>query len=513
MLIQNFLEEAARRFPGQDAVGQKQAWRTYGQLEAKANGLAHALRARGVARGDRVALLYENSFQYVIAHFAILKAGAVNVSLNTETSAKTLALLLGDCEAKALAVSAKYLPLLREIEALVPHLETIVTEAAAAHAADFSRLRILVWEDVPEAPDPPPSESREEDLASLVYTSGSTGQPKGVMLSHRNLVSNTQSIVAYLGLSPADRMLCVLPLHYIYGTSLLYTHFHAAGSLVLENRFAYPNVALDTLEQTEATGFAGVPSTFAILLNKSNLKKRTFPALRYVTQAGGGMAPALQKEAAEAFKPARLFIMYGSTEAAPRLTYLHPDHLPRKWGSIGKAIPGVEVRVADSQGNPLPVGETGEIAARGPNIMQGYWKDAAGTAEVIRHGWYFTGDLGREDEEGFLFVVDRAKDIIKVAGNRVSAKEIEETLMEIEAVAEAAVIGVPDPLLGEAIKAFVVTKAGSGDVEAIRNFLKAKLPVFKQPKWIEIRSDLPKNAAGKVLKSVLRESEAARLSP
>ena len=174
-------------------------------------------------------------------------------------------------------------------------------------------------------------------------------------------------------------------------------------------------MALDTLQETEATGFAGVPSTFAILLSKSTLRKRTFPHLRYVAQAGGAMAPSLQKEVAEAFHPAKLFIMYGCTEAAPRLTYLDPDALPTKWGSIGRAIPDVEIVLAE---------ETGEIMARGPNIMMGYWKDPQGTAEVIRNGWYFTGDLGREDEDGFLFVVGRSKDIIKAGGNRVSAQEI-----------------------------------------------------------------------------------------
>ncbi len=463
MLIQEFLESAAARFPDKEALWHKQEWRTYSQLESRANRLAQGLIRFGIRPGERVALLWENSFHYVEAHFAILKAGAVNVSLNTETSAETLAYLLQDCEARAVFAAGKYLPLLAQIESRLPGLECVFTEREApASFSGFARLQARAFEELESRGSdfPPSRETAETDLASLTYTSGSTAKPKGVMLSHRNLVSNALAVVQYMGLGSADRALCVLPFHYIYGTSLLYTHFAAAGSVVIENRFAYPNVALDTLEKSEATGFAGVPSTFAILMARSTVKKRVFPKLRYVAQAGGAMAPSLQQEVAETFKSARLFIMYGCTEAAPRLTYLDPEILPVKRGSIGKAIPGVDVAVLDEGGNAVRAGSVGEIAARGPNIMMGYWKDSQATAQAVRNGWYFTGDLGREDEDGCLFVVGRNRDFIKAGGNRVGAQEIEEVLMEFSAVSEAAVIGVPDPILGEAIKAFLVLREG-----------------------------------------------------
>jgi len=509
MLIQNFLESAASQSPDREALWHRQEWMSYAQLEARSNCLARALREAGVKAGDRVALLFDNSFRYVIAHFAILKAGAVNVSLNTETSPQTLAYLLQDCEAIAIFTAGKYLPWLAQIESRIPGLEHVFTEREAlASFPGFTRIHATEIEALESQGEGSPllCETQDTDLASLTYTSGSTAKPKGVMLSHRNLASNALSVVQYMGLTPEDRTLCVLPFHYIYGTSLLYTHFAAGGSLVIENRFAYPNVALDTLEKTESTGFAGVPSTFAILLAKSTLKKRTFPWLRYVAQAGGAMAPSLQKEVAEAFKPARLFIMYGCTEAAPRLTYLPPEILPAKWGSIGRAIPGVEVAVMDESGNRVVPGTVGEIAARGSNIMMGYWKDPKATGEAIRNGWYYTGDLGKEDEDGCLFVVGRNKDFIKAGGNRVGAQEIEEVLMEFGAVSEAAVIGVPDPILGEAIKAFVVPKDGvSLDLGTLKAHLNARLPLFKQPKFIEVREALPKSSAGKVLKAALRE--------
>ena len=263
------------------------------------------------------------------------------------------------------------------------------------------------------------------------------------MLSHQNLVSNMRSIAEYLGLLPSDRMMVVLPFHYIYGRSLLYTHFLSGGSLVIDNRFAFPVAVLNTMEEQKVTCFAGVPSTFSILLRKTDVGKRRFPHLRLVTQAGGPMAPVLQEEVVRTFRPAKLYIMYGSTEAAPRLTYLDPDLLPRKLGSIGRAIPNVEVIVADENGNRLPPGTTGEVVARGANIMLGYWKDPNGTAAVLRHGYYFTGDLGYEDADGCIFLTGRAREIIKAGGNRVSAKEIEEQIMEIAEVVEVAVIGVP----------------------------------------------------------------------
>lgn len=514
MLIHDLLETSARRFPEKPALWHKGEWITYGALDAMAGKVAAWLIQAGVRRGDRVGLLYENSPEYVASHFGIFKAGAVNVGLNTETTADTIAGLLGDCGASALIVSRKLAPLAAAASARLPALRSVLTDAAAV-AAFPAALRASALEDVLSGPVSalPPCPAIDVDLASIVYTSGSTGKPKGVMLSHLNLVSNNRSIVAYLGIGPEDRILSVLPFYYIYGTSLLYTHFSVGGSVVLENRFAYPNVALDTLQQTACTGFAGVPSTFAILLGKSTLKKRRFESLRYVTQAGGAMAPSMQKEVAETFSPARLYVMYGATEAAPRLTFVEPEQLPRKWGSIGKAVPNVEVIVAGPGGESLGPGVVGEVAARGSNIMMGYWQDPEGTAEVLRQGWYYTGDLGKLDEDGYIFLEGRAKDIIKAGGNRVGAKEIEETLMELPEVLETAVVGVPDPILGEAILALAVPRGASeGLEEKLRLHSKSRLPPYKQPKWFEIRSTLPKNESGKILKQVLRTEAAARYS-
>ena len=298
----------------------------------------------------------------------------------------------------------------------------------------------------------------------------------------------------------------ILPFYYVYGKTLLNTHFFVGGSVVIDNRFVFPNTVLKTMQETACTGFAGVPSTFSILLHKTNVQEYQFPALRYVTQAGGAMAPSLQKQVAFAFYPAQLYIMYGATEASARLSYLHPRDLPRKWGSIGKAIPNVELFVADEHGRPLPPGQTGELVARGANIMQGYWNDEAETRRVLRNGLYFTGDLGVMDEEGFLYVVGRSKDMIKVGANRISAKEIEEKLVAFEPILEIAVVGIPDEILGEAIKAFIVPKDGVElTKEAVIQFARSVLPSYKIPREIEFVKKLPKNKSGKIIKHKLKK--------
>ncbi|MCP5109056.1 MAG: acyl--CoA ligase, partial [bacterium] len=451
---------------------------------------------------------YENSFDYIIAYYAVLKVGAVTVALNTETTRDALVYTLNHSDAKAVITNKRYSRFLVPALKKIPHLETVIIDQE--DLSDYEEIghcrQVRLKEIYAGGSDANPSvRCIDSDLASIVYTSGSTGEPKGVTLTHLNVVTNTRSIVQYLQLTPEDRIMAVLPFYYIYGKSLLNTHFYVGGSVVIDNRFSYPQVILETMKKTGVTGFSGVPSTFMALLNKSAVRKFTFESLRYVTQAGGAMAPSVQKEVAKVFDPARLFIMYGATEASARLSYLDPDMLEKKWGSIGKAIPNVDLFVADEKGNRLPPNRMGEIVARGTNLMVGYWKDPVGTDQVKKNGLYFTGDLGTEDDDGFLFVKGRSKDIIKPGGFRVSAKEVEETILELNEVHEVAVIGVDDPVLGEAIKAVVVPRDNvQPDEDLIKQFLAEKLPRYKQPKFIEFRDSLPKNKSGKVLKNMLK---------
>jgi acyl-CoA synthetase (AMP-forming)/AMP-acid ligase II len=508
MLVHRLLEESCRRYPDKEALWFRENWMSYREIEERANRIARFLISENLKRGDRVVLLLENSFAFVCAYFGILKAGGVVVGLNTEITAEDLEYLVVNSDAEVLFIDGNRLHLYEAVREKLGQLKRIILNG---DSEDSDRSDAVYLNSIMESgpADPPGVWGIDLDLAEIVYTSGSTGIPKGVMLTHLNLVSNMRSIVEYFGLTPEDRMMVILPFTYIYGKSLLLSHIMVGGSLVIDNRFTFPNTILKTMQNTSVTGFAGVPSTYSILVSRSSLKKMSFPSLRYVSQAGGHMAVSLAQEVKEAVSPAELWVMYGATEAAPRLSYLHPSMLETKIGSIGTPVPNVDLFVADEEGNPLPIGEEGEIVARGSNIMKGYWKDPEGTAEVLKNGLYFTGDLGRADDDGYIFIVGRKKDIIKVKGFRVSAKEIEERLMEMEEVVEAAVIGIPDPVLGEAVKAFVVLKEASGlDEQEVLRRLQPHLSAFKLPKQVEFREALPKNTSGKIMKTLLSASEA-----
>ena len=513
MLVQEFLTASAETYQKKPAVCVQDRWLSYEDVEYRSNQMAHYLQNAGISQGDCVAILLKNSFEYVISYFGILKAGAVAVPLNTDTTSESVTYCLNHAEATAIITTQKLSCFLTPSIMELPTLKHIVVDRIDSSVQEkFSDMGVGMFDGIHRLyPSTLPSASRiDQDLAMIVYTSGSTGKPKGVMLSHLNLVSNTNSIVEYLKITRNDRVMVVLPFYYIYGKSLLTTHIAAGGSLVIDNRFAFPQVILEAMREKQVTGFAGVPSTYSIMLSQSNIKETKLEALRYVTQAGGHMATALQKEVIQAFAPAKLYVMYGATEAAPRLAYLAPDRLEDKLGSIGKAVPNVELRIVDQEGHFLSSHEEGEIVARGSNIMMGYWRDEECTENVLCNGWYHTGDLGQTDEDGYIYVVGRKRDIIKVSGNRVSAKEIEDVLMNIEGIHEVAVIGVPDDILGEAIKAYVVVnKKYELTCEAIQKQGNQMLPSYKRPKHIELCETLPKNKAGKVMKTTLKAAMKA----
>ena len=347
---------------------------------------------------------------------------------------------------------------------------------------------------------------RPDDLATLMFTSGSTEKPRGVMVSHRNITANTESIIQYLGLRETDRMMTVLPFHYCFGTSLLHTHLRVGGSLVVDSRFLYPEKILQRMLETECTGFAGVPSHYQILLRNSSLRKKTFPYLRYFQQAGGHLAPAFIRELKQALPRTQIFIMYGQTEATARLSYLPPELLDTKLGSVGKGIPGVKLRVVDESGREVHPGEVGEIVAEGENIAIGYWRAPAETAVAFRNGELHTGDMATMDKDGYVYIVDRAKDFLKIGGKRISCCQIEDQLLECDEVLEAAVVGIPDEVLGEAVKAFVVPRMPNYSKlqEDLDCFCKKHMPPQLIPREIVVTSALPKNSAGKVLKQKLR---------
>lgn len=343
-----------------------------------------------------------------------------------------------------------------------------------------------------------------ENCAEIIFTSGSTGKPKGVMISHKNLMANTGSIIEYLKLTIDDRMLVVLPFYYCYGLSLLHTHLRVGGSVILNNSFIFLGGVIRDLKEHKCTGFAGVPSHFQILLRKSDSFKETkFPDLKYVTQAGGKLPPIFVDEFRKSFPDVVFYVMYGQTEATARLSYLPPELYEAKKGSMGKGIPGVELKVVNEKGKSVKPGETGEVIARGDNIMLGYLDDEEGTRNVLREGWLYTGDLGTVDKDGYIYLTARKKEIIKVRGKRISPKEIEAVILEISEVIDCSIEGIEDEIEGEMLKATVVIrKDGKNRLtgEAIMEHCSKHLALFKIPQVYELKEELTISATGKKIK-------------
>jgi len=504
MQVHHILENAAKNYPNKDAVWDNNLWFQYSEIDSKASKLCSFLIINGINIGDRIALIHENSIDYIIAYFGILKAGGVVVGLNPNWSDSFLLYSLRNSYPKLIILSSQILksmqPIIQKFDKSVGY---ILTDSNATENFEISETLFDIYKCEEEVQS---VRTIDLDIAEIVYTSGSTGKPKGATLTHLNLISNQYSIAKYLKLTCKDRIMVILPFYYIYGKSLLLTHFLICGSVVINNRFTYPNLVIDTMQKTGVTGFAGVPSTYSILLNRSKIFNTKIESLRYVTQAGGAMAPTLQKEVVRAFNPAVLYIMYGATEAAPRLSYLDPKRLDQKLGSIGVPVDNVELKILDVDGKEVLIGEVGEIAARGSNIMVGYWNDSNATKAVFKNGYYLTGDLGKQDEEGYFYVVGRKKDFIKSKGFKVSAKMVEETIMELQCVQEVAVIGIKDKNFGEAIKAFIIlSKNASIDSDKIKKYLSEKLAPYEVPQYVEFVNHLPKNKSGKILKTKLRK--------
>ena len=342
-----------------------------------------------------------------------------------------------------------------------------------------------------------------ERCAEIIFTSGSTGEPKGVMLSHKNLIANTSSINEYLKLDESDRILIVIPFYYCYGLSLLHTHLRSGGSIVLNNSFIFLGAVIKDLVDNNCTGFSGVPSHFQILLRKSDTFKNTsFPKLKYVTQAGGKLAPVFIDEFREAFPDTKFFVMYGQTEATARLSYLPPNWYEQKKASIGKGIPNVKIRVVNAKGDDVKTGETGEVIARGENVMLGYYQDEESTKSVIKEGWLYTGDLGHIDQDGFIYLTARKKEIIKVGGKRISPKEIEAAILSIPEVIDCSIEGVEDDIQGEAIKATIILKDISSklDEKAIKEHCAKQIELYKIPQIFDIKDQMNMSATGKKIK-------------
>ena len=441
-----------------------------------------------IGENQNVVLISPNSGFFLTAYLGIIKSGNVCIPLNFAIEQSNLDHILNKTESTIVFIdkgSKRKLKFDSEIHLIDKNeLASIIdSQKIIIENSDFDKNRV----------------------AEIIFTSGSTGEPKGVMISHQNIIANTNSIIDYLKLSSKDIMSVVLPFYYCYGLSLLHTHLKVGGSIVLNNSFMFLGTVIKDLIDYKCTGFAGVPSHFQILLKKSDSFKNTeFPELRYFTQAGGKLHAVFIEEFVKAFPTKDFYIMYGQTEATARLSFLAPEFVKSKTSSIGKAIPNVELKVVNDKGEAVGINEEGELLARGENIMLGYYKDEDETNLAIKNGWLYTGDIAKVDEDGFFYIVARKKEIIKVGGNKVSPKEIETIILSIPEVVDCTISGFDDELLGEAIQATIVINSSTDEEvlkEKILQECSKHLSLFKIPQKIVFETSMQMSATGKKLKN------------
>ena len=502
-LLQDGLFAAASTAEGREAVVDEFGRQTYAELLDQALRFARLLQDEGFQSGDRVVLYLDNTAQCAAAIFGTVIAGGVFLVINPQTKAEKLGLILADSGAAFLVTEGHSASVAAEALSQSPRLRVFATRLEAGTAA-FPKL-----EQALAATDPAPASSgtTPAELAALVYTSGTTGRPKGVMLSHQALVFVIGSIAEYLRLGSDDRILSILPLAYTYGLSQLLLGVRVGGTLLLERTFAFPARTLERMQAEAATVFAAVPTVYATLLGMTH--PRPYESIRCLTNAAAALPPALHDGIQRLFPNARLYRMYGQTECV-RISYLEPELIASRPTSVGRAIPGTEAFVLNDDGQPVAPGETGMLYVRGPHLMTGYWGDPDLTAERLRGGpdggerVLCTNDHFTVDEDGLLYFVGRTDDIVKTRGEKVSTVEVENVLQGLAGVRQAAVVGVPDERLGEAVRAYVVLDGSAAlTQEDILRFARTKLENFMVPREVVIVDDLPHTESGKIRKRSL----------
>ncbi len=514
MQLEQFLESSAGKYPEKLALVFEQERWTYGQIDRACNRLAHALINAGVRRGDRVVICLPNCIEAVLAVFATLKANAVFVLVNHSTKADKLTYILNNCRAVALVTCDSKLKELSAMADGIPYTRAVFgVGAAEACSEECQKIgKPLTLVDAALSAEgfdsPPEKQCIDLDLAALIYTSGSTGRPKGVMLSHLNMVSAATSITTYLENTADDVVVNVLPLSFDYGLYQVLMMFKVGGRVVLEQSFNYPFQLVKRLIEEEVTGLPIVPTVSAMLL-QLDLSKYRFPRLRYITNTAAALPTQHIKDLRRLFPEVKIYSMYGLTECK-RVSYLPPGQIDVRPTSVGRGMPNEEVYIVDDAGQHVGPSVVGELVIRGSNVMKGYWELPEETEKVLKPGPFpgervlYSGDLFRSDEEGYLYFVGRKDDIIKTRGEKVSPREVEDVIYGMDGVAEVAVIGVPDPVLGNAIKAVVSLRPGATVTEKdILSRCREKLEDFMIPKLVSFEPSLPKTQSGKISKRMI----------
>jgi long-chain acyl-CoA synthetase len=522
------LKETAKEYPEKTAVVYFEGEITYGELDSLSDQFAAALAKLGVEKGDRVAIFLPNIPQFVIAYFGILKAGAVLTAISPLHREREAEYQLCDSEAKAIIALDSLYPVVEKVwgrtklkHVIVTTLEEYAAETAVSDIKAEQKARVYSFQELlrenVDAKPPKVSFNPREDLAALQYTGGTTGTTKGAMLTHMNLVSNAIMFAAWIkGATAKETFLTALPLFHIYGmTTSMNVPIHLAAKMVMLPRFD-PLTALESIQKHEVTVFCGVPTMYAALLANPELSKFDLTSIRVCISGASPLPVQVQKRFMDT-TGGFLAEGYGLTEASP-VTHCNPtDRTMRtvRLGSIGLPLPDTDAKIFDAETGErtLKPGETGELAVKGPQVMRGYWKKPEETAKVLRDGWLYTGDIGKMDENGYFYITDRKKDLIKYKDYSVYPREIEDLLYEHPAVKLCAVIGKIDPTVGEVPKAFIALKEGAkATEEEIIKFVKEKVAPYKSIREVEFRTELPISSVGKVLRRVLQEEERRKVA-
>ncbi|MET3576757.1 long-chain-fatty-acid--CoA ligase [Bhargavaea ullalensis] len=497
-------EKIAYHFMGKDT--------TYAEFDQTIGRFASGLAELGVGEGDHVAFLLGNTPHFLISLYATMRLGATAVPVNPIYSPEEIAFIVNNSDAKAVIALDAMLPMIEKADAAFPKVEAYViaetkpdTHEKLSALPESVRGKVKPFTQV-VARAPGYAEVKEADpdeTAIILYTSGTTGHPKGAMLTHRNLYSNARDVADYLGFSPDDRVVATLPVFHVFALTVVVNAPLLRGAEVLLAPKFSPADVFRLIREKKATIFAGVPTMYNFMYQYPEGKKEDFESVRLAISGGSSLPVALLHNFEKKFD-VRISEGYGLSEASP-VTCFNPLDRDRVPGSIGTNIVNVVNRVVDEFGEDVPVGEVGELIVQGPNVMKGYYKLPEETAVALRNGWLYTGDLARQDEDGYFYIVDRKKDLVIVGGYNVYPREVEEALYEHPAVVEAAVVGVPDPNYGEAIRAYVVKKEGDPTtVDELKGFCAAKLAKYKIPAEIEFLEELPKNTTGKILRRSLK---------
>ncbi len=502
--LSHALAQSAGRVPDRPAIVFGDTTIPYAQLAGLVDRLAAGLQNLGVEAGDRVALVMPNCPQFAMVYFATVRLGAVVVPFNPMLTPPEAGYIVADSGAKVIAAVGVTAPLAAAIAEQTNDLQHVIVsgEELPEGAISFEELLATEPDSLPEMPGP-------DDLAALIYTSGTTGKPKGAMLTHGNLMCNAEACLEGIGLGDDDILFATLPFFHSYGalTCMILSVF-AGVPLVVVPKFEILPV-LEALERGRVTFFPAVPSMFAMLVQVKTEREFDLSSLRKCLSGGA----ALSNEIAQAFEArwgCPILEGYGPTEASPVVS-VNRSVASNKPGSVGPPLPGVEVDIRDDDGQSLPLGEVGEICVRGGNVMQGYWRDEQQTAETLKGEWLLTGDLGRVDEDGHIYIVDRKKDLIIVGGLNVYPREVEDCILEIPQVRDVAVIGMKTPLHGERVRACIELHEGAElDPSAVVEHCAGQLAHFKTPRWVDIFDQLPRNTLGKILKRELRDVPTQR---